>query len=133
MEKTSQAPRRYYQRFDAFDRLLHGILMFAFLGLAFTGLPLLFSDARWAAYLSAVFGGPHAATILHRVFAGLLIGCFVTHVMRLLHRLFVRKELEILWGPASMTPQPRDVLEMLARTGFVSDGSLGKKFTYSQT
>ncbi len=44
----------------------------------------------------------------------LLIACFVTHVMRLMHRLFVRKELEILWGPASMTPQPRDVMEMIA-------------------
>jgi len=31
-----------------------------------------------------------------------------------MRRLFVEQELEILWGPASMTPQPRDVQEMLA-------------------
>jgi cytochrome b subunit of formate dehydrogenase len=103
-----------YLRFDTFNRLLHGLLMFSFLGLAFTGMPLLFSDARWAPGLAAVFGGAHAAGRLHRVFAVLLIACFVTHVMRLLHRLFVRNELEILWGPASMTPQPRDVMEMIA-------------------
>ena len=43
-----------------------------------------------------------------------MIGCFVLHVFRLMHRLFVKKELEVLWGPASMTPQPRDLAEMLA-------------------
>src|SRR5512135_2867626 len=91
-----------YQRFDRYNRLLHGVLMFSFLGLAFTGLPLLFSDSPWATRLSALFGGAHAAGIVHRVFASLLIGCFTVHVMRLMHRLFVRKELDILWGPASM-------------------------------
>jgi cytochrome b subunit of formate dehydrogenase len=104
----------HYQRFDTFNRLLHGVLMFSFMGLAFTGLPLLFSDAPWAARLSSLFGGAHAAGIIHRVFAALMITTFTLHVMRLMNRLFVRKELEILWGPASMTPQPRDVREMIA-------------------
>ena len=103
-----------YQRFDVYNRLLHGLLMFSFLGLAFTGIPLLFSDAPWAGRLASVFGGAHAAGRVHRVFASLLIACFVIHVWRLLHRLFVKKELEVLWGPASMTPQPRDLFEMIA-------------------
>ncbi len=106
--------RVHYRRFDRYHRLLHGVLMFSFLGLAFTGMPLLFNDAPWAARLAAVFGGGHAAGILHRIFASLLIGVFVLHVWRLMHRLFVKKELEVLWGPASMTPQPRDVAEMVA-------------------
>jgi cytochrome b subunit of formate dehydrogenase len=88
--------------------------MLSFLGLALTGLPLLFSEAPWAGTLARVFGGFHTAGILHRTFAVLLIGVFAAHVFRLMHRLFVKKELEILWGPASMTPQPRDVQEMLA-------------------
>ena len=55
--------------------------------------------------------------------------------MQLLHRLFVRKDLEILWGPASMTPQPRDVREMLAHLRYFL--RLGPKprfdhFTYWQ-
>jgi len=103
-----------YQRFDTYNRLLHGVLMLSFLGLAFTGLPLLFSDAAWAARLASLFGGAHAAGLLHRVFAALMIATFTLHVMRLMRRLFVEQELEILWGPASMTPQPRDVQEMLA-------------------
>jgi cytochrome b subunit of formate dehydrogenase len=103
-----------YQRFDTANRLLHGMLMFSFLGLAFTGMPLLFSDAPWATALAAVFGGGRAAGVVHRVFASIMIGCFLTHVFRLMHRLYVKKELEVLWGPASMTPQPRDLVEMLA-------------------
>ncbi len=102
-----------YLRFDRYHRITHGLLMLSFLGLALTGLPLLFSDAPWAATLARVWGGFHSAGILHRMFAVLLIGVFCAHVFRLLHRLFVKKELHILWGPASMTPQPRDVAEML--------------------
>lgn len=103
-----------YQRFDIYNRLLHGALMFSFLGLAFTGMPLLFSDAPWASRLASLFGGGRGAGILHRVFASVMIVCFVTHVFRLMHRLYVKKELEVLWGPESMTPQPRDVVEMIA-------------------
>jgi cytochrome b subunit of formate dehydrogenase len=103
-----------YLRFDRFHRTLHGVLILSFLGLAMTGLPLLFSDEPWAATLARVLGGFHAAGILHRTFAVLLIGVFCGHVFRLMYRLFVRKELYILWGPASMTPQPRDVYELLA-------------------
>jgi cytochrome b subunit of formate dehydrogenase len=116
MDRTDAQPgeRPYYRRFDAYNRLLHGLLMLSFLGLAFTGMPLLFSDAPWAVRLAAILGGGHSAGVLHRLFATLLIACFVLHVMRLMHRLYVRKELEILWGPESMTPQPRDVKEMLA-------------------
>lgn len=102
-----------YQRFDRYHRVLHGLLMLSFLGLASTGLPLLFSEASWASVLARVFGGFHTAGILHRTFAVLLMTVFSAHVFRLLYRLFVKKELHILWGPASMTPQPRDVLEML--------------------
>jgi cytochrome b subunit of formate dehydrogenase len=105
--------RTQYLRFDRYHRVLHGLLMLSFLGLALTGMPLLFSDAPWAAGLARVFGGFYPAHVLHRTFAALLIGVFCAHVFRLMYRLFVKKELYILWGPASMTPQPRDVVEML--------------------
>ncbi len=116
MDQTSAATgaMKQYRRFDRYHRILHGVLMFSFLGLAFTGMPLLFNDAPWAVRLAGLFGGGHAAGVLHRFFAVLLIGCFALHVFRLMHRLFVKKELEVLWGPASMTPQPRDVAELIA-------------------
>ncbi len=111
-EATVPVPVQYL-RFDRYHRVLHGLLMLSFLGLALTGLPLLFSDAPWAGTLARLFGGFHTAGVLHRTFAALLISVFSAHVFRLMYRVFVRKELDILWGPASMTPQPRDVAEML--------------------
>jgi len=100
-------------RFTRYQRILHGSLMLSFLGLAGTGLPLLFSEAEWARVVARLWGGFVVAGLLHRFFALVLIGVFVLHVWGLVRRLYVQKELSILWGPASMVPQPRDVVEMI--------------------
>jgi cytochrome b subunit of formate dehydrogenase len=104
---------RHVLRFDRYHRLLHGFLMLSFLGLAGTGLPLLFSDATWARVVARFWGGFVVAGRLHRTFAVILIAVFALHLWRVLHRLFVEKDLSILWGPASMVPQPRDIVELL--------------------
>jgi cytochrome b subunit of formate dehydrogenase len=105
---------RYIVRFNRIERIQHGLLMISFLGLAATGLPLLFSEAGWARVLARVLGGFSATGLLHRVFACLLIGVFAFHVGRLAHRVFVRGERNLLWGPDSMVPQPRDLVELYA-------------------
>jgi cytochrome b subunit of formate dehydrogenase len=104
---------RHVRRFDAFNRGLHLALMTSFLGLAATGLPLLFSGAPWAARLSRLFGGFQVAGMLHRVFAVVMITTFILHVGRLVHRIVIGRE-AILWGPSSMVPQPRDLREFVA-------------------
>jgi len=104
----------HYRRFERTDRLLHGFLMFSFLGLAFTGMPLLFSHEPWAASLARIFGGFDAAGLIHRFCAIVMITVFVIHLSRIVQRLFIRKDLGILWGPASMVPQPRDFFELIA-------------------
>ena len=48
--------RPYVRRFDTFDRVLHVLLMGSFLGLAATGLPLLFSDEPAARALTWFLG-----------------------------------------------------------------------------
>jgi cytochrome b subunit of formate dehydrogenase len=105
---------RHIQRFDAYHRVTHLVLMGSFLGLAATGLPLLFHEARWAAMLANLLGGLRVAGILHRLFAIVLILAFGAHVARLLRRLFIENDYSILWGPESMVPQPRDLKEMVA-------------------
>jgi len=111
---TAPTTHTHYRRFDSTDRILHVCLMFSFLGLAFTGLPLLFSHEAWAVTLAKLFGGFDAAGTIHRVCAVVMITVFVTHLYRISRRLFVHKDLSILWGPASMVPQPRDLFEMIA-------------------
>ena len=112
MSATAPGAMRHVTRFSRTDRILHGFLMLSFLGLALTGLPLLFSHAPWASRLSGLLGGPVVASVLHRTFAVILIGVFLTHVTRLLRRVIVDKDYSIFWGPSSMVPQPRDLTEM---------------------
>jgi cytochrome b subunit of formate dehydrogenase len=83
--------------------------MVCFLGLAATGLPLLFSDSSWAAALARAFGGFEASALLHRFFATGMLLCFTAHVGEVAYRLVVRREPGMLWGPSSMVPQPSDV------------------------
>jgi cytochrome b subunit of formate dehydrogenase len=111
-EGRSSAAPRYVMRFDRIDRVLHGFLMLSFLGLASTGLPPLFSDAAWAQTLAALGGGFAAAHVMHRVFATILIGVFLVHLARLVRRVALRGDYAIFWGPSSMVPQPKDVVEM---------------------
>ncbi len=102
---------RLYRRFDAFDRVLHLCLMASFLSLAITGLPLFFSTSEWASRVAHALGGFRAAGLIHRTAATLLITVFFVHVARLLRRLG-KGEIAILWGPTSMVPQPRDIVEL---------------------
>jgi cytochrome b subunit of formate dehydrogenase len=110
---AAPASAAYVRRFDDLDRRLHIFLMTSFLGLALTGLPLLFSERRWAKALSHLFGGFRAAGFLHRTFALVMVSVFLIHLARMMKRLFVDKDTTILWGPGSMVPQPRDLTEMI--------------------
>ena len=98
-------------RFTTANRVLHVVVMTAFLGLAATGLPLLFSEAAWAPALAAIFGGFRGAGIVHRFFGATLLLAVVWHLGDVGWRAFVRGERGIFWGPDSMVPQPRDVVQ----------------------
>ena len=103
----------FVRRFDRLDRVMHALLMVSFLGLAATGLPLLFSQSAWATRFARALGGFSAAGTIHRVLAGTLIAVFLAHIARLFTRLFLRHERGILWGPTSLVPQPRDVMDIV--------------------
>jgi len=103
----------HVQRFARFARALHGVLMLSFLGLAFTGLPLLFADALWAFRLARLLGGYGVTGILHRVFGATMIVLFVVHLGRIMQRVLLKKEAGLLWGPDSLVPQPHDALQMV--------------------
>jgi cytochrome b subunit of formate dehydrogenase len=112
MATETERSKQVLLRFDRYDRLLHGLLMTSFLGLSLTGLPLLFAEARWAAPMVGLVGGYGVTGVLHRLFAALLIAVFAAHLGRVLRKVYVRKELGVLWGPDSLVPQPRDVVQM---------------------
>jgi len=87
--------------------------MLSFLGLAFSGMPVLFSTTPWAGRVARLLGGYTVIHRMHRVFATIMIVVFIVHVGRLLRRVVARKDYSVFWGPASMVPQPRDLADMV--------------------
>jgi cytochrome b subunit of formate dehydrogenase len=124
---------RFVRRFDAVDRTLHVLLMIAFLGLAATGLPLVFHDADWARTLVRLFGSFETAGFIHRTCATLLIAVFAVHLWRVGRRIVIDKDWGMLWGPRSMVPQPRDITDFVGHVKwFVGQGPRPAfdRFTY---
>jgi len=111
-EGVKQAPR-YYLRIDLYHRLLHGILMLSFLGLAASGMPLRFNHSVWASDLANAMGGFGAILFFHKTFAFLLTVCFLLHLAALCRSAFIKREIGVFWGPNSMVPQPRDLMDLL--------------------
>lgn len=105
------ADARYVRRFGRSQILEHLLLFISFLGLAATGLPLRFPQAAWARPMAQLFGNYGTTGTMHRMFATLLIGVFLVHVARIAARV-LRGEHGILWGPTSLVPQPRDIVDL---------------------
>lgn len=103
---------RHIVRFKPYQRAMHFVLFTSFLGLAATGLPLMFSDRPWAGTLARGLGGIQMAGVLHRIFAVMLLALFAGHLAELAWRLTRRKEHGLLWGPTSMIPQPHDAVQI---------------------
>jgi len=105
-------PARNLVRFKPHQRLMHMVMFLTFLGLAATGLPLLFSSSPWAARFSSAVGGASTAGAIHRFFAFGMLMIFAAHLSELAWRIVVRREGGVLWGSSSMVPQPRDVVQL---------------------
>ena len=103
---------KHYHRFHLFHRLLHGLLMMSFLGLAATGMPLRFNQTGWAVSLTHAIGGFEVVLFFHQTFAVLLTLCFFLHLSYVFHLAFVKGEIGVFWGPASLVPQPKDFRDL---------------------
>ena len=104
---------RYFRRFTAAQRVLHVFMMLSFLGLAVTGMPLLFSEQPWARVVARLFGGFEGAGFIHRSCAVVMIIVFGGHVLHMAYRAVFKKDWKrLLWGPDSMVPQPQDAYDM---------------------
>lgn len=104
-----------FLRLNLYHRILHIIIMTSFLGLALTGLPLKFSDQRWASGLARLLGGFESAGLLHRVFALVTFGYFAAHLGYLLW--FFKRRMEepffrFLVGPRSLFPRWKDLRDL---------------------
>ena len=108
---TSAGDGRYVRRFSSMQMGVHVAIVSSFLLLAATGLPLKFASAPWAPALMTIFGGAETAGFLHRLAGIVTFGYFIWHLGMIVHGLFVKGERGYFWGPRSMVPQPRDVVD----------------------
>jgi len=106
-------PRRkpYFVRFNRMHRIMHFVVMYSFLGLVLTGLPLKFSESdlvvRIAYYLPI-----HGFGLIHRFCALITFGYFFTHLGYIIGLIGTGRSKGLFWGPNSMVPQPRDLVNV---------------------
>jgi cytochrome b subunit of formate dehydrogenase len=113
MNAADRGQGPYIYRFTPLQRTLHGMVIVSFFGLVLTGLPLRFASAPWAQWLASVFGGVEGAGVLHRLCATITFGYFFVHLGTLVVAISQGKAKQIFWGPNSMTPQPKDIRDVI--------------------
>ena len=104
---------RYYSRFSAAQRYLHGFIAVTFLGLAITGLDLRFSNTHWAVSFSRWVGGFGTVLFFHLLNAVVLTVAFLIHLGNIGYRVVARKEYGLVWGPVSMVPNLKDIQDFI--------------------
>jgi cytochrome b subunit of formate dehydrogenase/nitrate/TMAO reductase-like tetraheme cytochrome c subunit len=110
--KAESPSGRWILRFQKKHRLTHIAIVVSFLALAATGLPLMYSHHPWGRALARAFGGVGVSTNVHRVFAVVTFGYALFHLGFLLRAFFIKKDRSIFWGPNSMVPRVRDVVDL---------------------
>jgi cytochrome b subunit of formate dehydrogenase len=123
----------YYQRFRLYHRILHVMVIVSFLGLALTGMSLKFAETSWGPALSWLLGGPFACRILHRIFAIVTFLYFGLHLLWIIRTMVKKGFMKTFWGPGSMMPQPKDIVQMYQNVKhFLGLGPAPKfdRFTY---
>ena len=103
----------YVRRFSSMQMGVHISIVLSFLLLGATGLPLKFAQAPWAPGLMSLLGGAETAGWLHRLAGIVTFGYFAWHIGMLAYGMIVKKDRGYFWGPRSMTPQPRDVMDFI--------------------
>jgi cytochrome b subunit of formate dehydrogenase len=103
---------QWITRFATKQRLTHIAIVVSFLALAATGLPLMYSRLPWGKTLAHLFGGVGVSTVLHRLFAVVTFGYALYHLGFLLYGALVRRDKRMFFGPDSLLPRVRDLVDM---------------------
>jgi cytochrome b subunit of formate dehydrogenase len=105
----------YLWRFSRTERILHLMVVISFFGLVVTGVPLHFADRPWAGFLISLHGGVEVAGAIHRTCAIITFSYFAIHLVTLTRRILrSREKRRFFWGPNSMVPQPKDLMDLVA-------------------
>ncbi|QQS39723.1 MAG: hypothetical protein IPM63_10070 [Acidobacteriota bacterium] len=95
-------------RFSKPHRFTHLLIIVSFLGLAATGLPLMYSFSDWGQWLVGLHGGLEVTRFLHRVCAVITFFYAGYHLWMIIKGGIVNRNWSVFWGPESMMIRPRD-------------------------
>ena len=92
------------ERFAVFERVLHFFMALSFLILAGTGLPLKYAHSEMANWLVHNVIGFENAALLHRWAAFTMGVVFLSHFIKILYVVFIKKQKGIFKGQNSLVP-----------------------------
>jgi len=117
MEKIKiESKSRYYERFDAYSRFLHILVIVSFISLALTGMIIKFSGVGLFQTISKIMGGYAVTGFIHRVAAVITFIYFFLHVAYLFRKKNRKglKFFDLLRGENSLVPNKNDYRELVA-------------------
>ncbi|MFH1811427.1 MAG: hypothetical protein ABIJ09_21985 [Pseudomonadota bacterium] len=125
----ARADDEEFVRFRPVDRFIHALIIFSFLLLVLTGMPLKFYYTDWARWMLDVMGGQAVAAVLHRVGAIVTLFYFALHISTMTTSIWrardrfkdatsgrytLRSVLSQAFGPDSPAPNLQDLRDFVA-------------------
>ncbi|MHB8905667.1 MAG: formate dehydrogenase subunit gamma [Melioribacteraceae bacterium] len=116
IDKTEVKKGKYYERFDAYSRFLHVLVITSFISLAITGMIIKFSGSGIFQTLSDMMGGYAVTGFIHRVAAVVTFIYFGLHIGYLIRKIKKKnsKFTSLLHGENSLVPNKKDFTELVA-------------------
>ena len=113
-EIPAPCQERQIVRFAWHQRAQHFIMMSSVMLLVFTGMPQKFSDAPWAQWLIAFWGGLDSARTIHHAAGFAMIFSAVYHLGFIFHSMVALRKPFPLW----MLPSLKDFRDFMQNTGY---------------
>src|SRR5262249_26056033 len=104
---------RHFRRFPLLWRVAHLLFAVSLMTLTLTGMAVFFSHTRCAPLLIAMFGGPKAAGIVHRVAAVVFATVFVWHLFYAAIKIYREWDQFKIFGPNSFVPNLQDLKDIV--------------------
>jgi cytochrome b subunit of formate dehydrogenase len=115
-DTTEEKKGKYYERFDAYSRFLHVLVITSFIALAITGMIIKFSGSGVFQTISNLLGGYAVTGFIHRFAAIVTFIYFGLHIGYLIRKVKRKKSkfTSLLKGENSLVPNKKDLNEMIA-------------------
>ena len=106
------------ERFAVVERILHFLMALSFLILAGTGLPLKYAHSEMATWLVHNLIGFEKAALLHRIAAFTMGLVFLSHLVKILYKAFIKKQSGIFTGQSSLVPRLQDIKDFFSHIAY---------------